>query len=234
MIQLSNPRSSTRHVAEPSVPRRRRSNLGGIRDAFAWHAAKVIADEVELIPSAEIEIESWPGREVYVVDFLVIAGGPRGRRIAVECAGSQSLRDHQRRRRRDARLVARGAVDAVYRINGSDPAGAINDALLIIAAWERLAGAARYAPDVFSSRGRFNLTLLASLEARETAVKSDMSAAMVRYRQSTNGAKRRRRVTRDGPPFLLVQRFDRRQPAAWSKIEPPSPRTLLSHTNLAA
>lgn len=192
------------------------------QDSFAWHIAHYLAERARVTRRAEIAAPAWPGRPVFIVDFLIEIGG---RRIAVECAGSRRLKGYLRERERDARLVASGAVDVVYRMTGSDALDRIQDVLFLMAHWEQQAGAGRYLPDPFSGRGRTHLRRLASPEARGAELRSAQAAVLVRYLRSTGPCRRARR-NRHSRPHLLLRRFDRRFASPWADIAAPAPKSL--------
>jgi hypothetical protein len=112
-------------------------------DAFAWHVVKYLDPRSTF--RADVELDA--GRRPLRCDFLV-ESPPAGnaRRIAVQVGWAHSLRDHQRRRECDAALVAAGAVDALYRLGGPDLPAVMDDALFLIAAWERAAAPGRTYP----------------------------------------------------------------------------------------
>jgi len=214
-------------VAEPSPatsPSSPVRSANPVHEAFARHVTKHLCEGATLTAGAEIEVPTWPGRQVFLVDFLIAVGGPRGRRIAVECSGGKSLRDHAQRRRRDARLVATGAVDALYRLSGHDLGRSVEDALYLIASWERTAGAGRYVPDVFSARGRINLARLSSLPAKGVEIRRDLACALVSYPDRPTDTGRRRRGGEEA--HLLLRRFDRRFPDPWASIAQPAARPV--------
>jgi hypothetical protein len=200
------------------------------QDAFAWHVAKYITEKAIITPAAEIEAPTFPGRAVFSVDFLIEVAG---RRIAVECTGARSLKEHAQQRRRDARLVASGAVDTVYRIDDGGLTDLTNDALFLIASWEKRAGAGRYLPDIFTPRGRTNLSRLASQQARGVELTQAQAAALVAY-PKTAAARRRSRRRRDQAPHLLLRRFDRRFPGPWEVHSAPVPRPAATFTTVTA
>ena len=98
--------------------------------------------------------------------------------MAFECSGGRSLRDHQRRLRRDASVVASGAVDALYRLRGSDLLDHMDDTLYLVDQWET---SAPDTVDLFSERGRINLHTLATREAKNIRLRPEQAAALVTY-----------------------------------------------------
>lgn len=192
-----------------------------VQDAFAWHAPKYLDERVQITDDATLEAASWPGRAVFTVDFLLTLETERGvRRVAVECGGTHTLRDHQRRLRRDAALVASGTVDALYRLRGSDLLDHMDDCLFLVAAWERAAGAGRHVPDLFSERGRINLTTLATPEVKNHLLRPEQAAALVTYvidpEDEGYFSERHLWHAANGTnPFILLRRFDARFPEAW-------------------
>lgn len=189
-----------------------------VHDAFAWHAAKHVRSEVTITADAPLAVgASGVGGDTRA-DFLLESRGTHGvRRIAVELGGARSLREHMSQRRRDAKVVASGAADAVYRLAATDLAASIDDALYLIAAWEHSSGAGRHVTDVFSTRGRLNLARLASEEALEASASRAQAVVLLHYGPGPAGASEADRVEAPADlPYLLVRRFDRRFPAAWA------------------
>ncbi len=196
---------------------------GAVQDEFAWHIVKYLREDAVLLADAELETDG----ALFNVDFVVEVadGAGRKRRIGFECGGTRSLRDHQRRLRRDASLVASGAVDALYRLRGSDLLDHVEDCLYLVAQWEAAAGAgctpgAGGVPDAFSERGRINLHTLATREAKGLRLRPEQSAAMVTYeidpQQEEYFSERHLWHAANGTnPFLLLRHFDRRFAAAW-------------------
>jgi len=195
---------------------------GALQDEFAWHAVKHLHEDALLLPEATLEAETPHGRALFSVDFVIEAeaAGLR-RRIAVECGGTRSLRDHQRRLRRDAALVASGVVDAVYRLRGSDVLDHIDDCLYLLAEWEAAAGAGTHVPDAFSERGRINLSTLATREAKNLRLRPEQAAALVTYeidpeREEYFSERHLWHAANGVAPFVLLRRFDRRFAEAWA------------------
>lgn len=177
-------------------------------DAFAWHAVKYLDPRATLRADGELHAGCRPVR----CDFLIeSAPAGKARRIAVQVGWARSLRDHQRRRACDAALVAAGAVDAIYRIGGPDLPGVMDDALFLIATWERAGGAGSHVPDVFSARGRLNLARLASPAAAALTLTAAGAAALL-----PASAEPASHGVVPLAPLLLLRRFDRRFPAWWA------------------
>jgi hypothetical protein len=203
---------------------------GAIQDTFAWHAMKYLREDAVLLSEVTLEADTAAGRAVFAVDFVaeVREGSGRLRRVAFECGGTRTLRDHQRRLRRDATLIASGTVDALYRLRGSDLLDHMDDTLFLIAEWERAGGAGREHPDVFSQRGRTNLSTLATREARNLRLRPEQAAAMVTYEidpeQEEYFSERHLWHAANGvAPFVLLRRFDARFPEPWAPHVDASP-----------
>ena len=192
---------------------------GAVQDEFAWHIVKYLREDAVL--QSEVELVT-PGA-LFTVDFVVevsgVGDGPggRSRRVAFECGGGRSLRDHQRRLRRDASLVASGVVDALYRLRGSDLLDHMDDCLYLIDQWET---SAPDTVDLFSDRGRINLHTLATREAKNLRLRPEQAAALVTYEidpeQEEYFSERHLWHAANGTnPFILLRRFDRRFSEAW-------------------
>jgi len=194
---------------------------GALQDEFAWHLVKYLREDARLTSEVEVSV---PG-SLFVVDFVVEVPGPTGpRRVAFECGGARGLRDHQRQARRDAALVASGAVDAVYRLRGSDLLHHMADCLFLVAAWEE--GAA----SPFSERGRINLRTLSSPEAKLLRLRPEQPSAMVAYALDEGGTDAERALwhaANGTTPFVLLRRFDARHPDVWGPlVEPAMPAPI--------
>jgi hypothetical protein len=211
--RLTAPRPLVREAPAVQVVAYRPPYASPAHDAFAWHADKYLHPAARLAADAPLTATLDGLRRGFLADFLVEVRAPEGRRrVAVEIGGQRSLREQLSLRRRDAAVVASGAVDAVYRLAGTDVVASVDDALFLIAAWEASAGAGTHVADVFSARGRVNLTRLASADAAAAMPHRGQASVLVRYEQGL----------RDGDPgyhdasLLLVRRFDRRFPAPWT------------------
>jgi hypothetical protein len=163
----------------------------------------------------------------FSLDFLVAVPQPDGtlRRIAFECGGTRSLKDHQRQLRRDATLLAADAADAIYRLRGSDLLDHMADVLYLISQWE---GTGTVSP--FSERGRINLTTLASPEAKALRLRPEQSSVLLSYAfdtQDASGEQAERQLWHAANgvnPFVVVRRLDRRYPDVWApNAEPLAP-----------
>jgi len=185
---------------------------GALQDEFAWHLVKYLRDDAHM--EAEVQVE-LPGA-LFTLDFVIDlpvdarAGGLR-RRVGFELGGGRSLRDHDRRLRRDATLIAHGAVDTVYRLRGSDLLHHMDDVLYLASQWD---------PDVFSERGRINLKTLASSEARALHVRPEQPSVLVPYTLRPDDAveapeRHLWHVANGQAPHVLVRRLDRRFPSVW-------------------
>lgn len=201
---------------------------GAVQDEFAWHIVKYLREDAVLKSEVELETGGIAGPAFFAVDFVVEVEGVgadagRTRRVAFECGGGRSLRDHQRRLRRDASLVAsdgadgRPLVDALYRLRGSDLLDHMDDCLYLVNQWET---AAPGTPDLFSERGRINLHTLATREAKNLRLRPEQAAALVTYEidpeEEEYFSERHLWHAANGTnPFILLRRFDRRFSEAW-------------------
>jgi hypothetical protein len=221
MIRLSAPDASTTKGLL-SGPAYEPPYDGAVQDEFAWHIVKYLREDAVL--RSEVELET--AGAFFTVDFVAEVPGPiRPRRIAIECGGERNLRDHQRRLRRDATLIASNrtdgsglpVVDALYRLRGSDLLDHMEDCLYLVAQWEK---SAPHTPDLFSERGRINLTTLATREAQNLRLRPEQAAALVTYeidpQKEEYFSERHLWHTANGTnPFILLRRFDRRFSEAW-------------------
>ena len=207
------------HV-EPPYP-------GAVQDELAWHLAKYLREDARLRSEVEVEVPAsagWPdagtGPAYFTVDLVVevpVEGAAPGtvRRVAFESAGrgasGRALRDHDRRLRRDATLLAHGALDTVYRLRGSDLVDHVADVLYLASQWD---------PELFSERGRVNLATLATPEARQVAVRPEQPSALVPYALASDGGDAPERhlwhVANGQAPHVLVRRLDRRFESVWA------------------
>lgn len=197
---------------------------GAVQDELAWHLVKAVREDARLRSEVEVEVPAsagWPeagtGPAFFTLDLVVevpVADGDGGaiRRVAFEAAGgpgARALRDHDRRLRRDATLLAHGAVDTIYRLRGSDLLGHMDDVLYLASQWD---------PDLFSGRGRTNLATLATPEARQVAVRPEQPSVLVPYALSADGDSPERHlwhVANGQAPHVLVRRLDRRFESVW-------------------
>ncbi|MEM0963792.1 MAG: hypothetical protein AAGK21_14790 [Bacteroidota bacterium] len=197
---------------------------GAVQDELAWHLVKHLREDARLRSEVEVEIPAshgWPasgtGPAFFTLDLVVevpvtaAAGEPPAvRRIAFECAPGRTLRDHDRRLRRDATLLAHGAVDTIYRLRGSDLLGHMDDVLYLASQWDA---------DLFSERGRINLRTLSTQEARHVAIRPEQPSALVPYMLSVEQDAPERHlwhVANDATPHILVRRLDRRFDGVWA------------------
>lgn len=205
---------------------------GAVQDEFAWHLVKYLHPDA--VVQSEVEIETKAA--LFAVDFVVTLDTERTpeteagvRRIGFECGGGRNLRDHQRRLRRDATIIGstgpdgKPLLDALYRLRGSDLLDHMEDCLYLIQQWETGAPV-----NVFSEKGRAQLHKLASREALDLRLRPEQAAAMVLYEidpeQEEYFSERHLWHAANGTkPFILLRRFDRDYPDAWSVhvIEPP-------------
>lgn len=183
---------------------------GALQDEFAWHLVKYLRGDAVLRGEAQAE---QPGA-LFALDFVVEVPREDGtlRRVAFEVGGGRTLRDHQRHLRRDATVLASGAVDALYRLRGSDLLHHMEDVLFLASQWD--AG-------LFSERGRINLTTLASPEARALRVRPEQASVLVTYAldplAETDAPERHLWHVANGQvPHVLVHRMDRAAPEVWA------------------
>ena len=193
---------------------------GAVQDELAWHLVKVVREDARLRSEVEVEVPAsagWPGSGTgpafFTLDLVVEVPVGEGavRRVAFEAAGGhgpRALRDHDRRLRRDATLLANGAVDTIYRLRGSDLLGHMDDVLYLASQWD---------PDLFSDRGRTNLATLATAEARTVAVRPEQPSVLIPYALSGEGSAERHlwHVANGQAPHVLVRRLDRRFESVW-------------------
>lgn len=229
---LAGPRAET---SAPPYP-------GAVQDELAWHLAKHLRADALLRSEVAVEIpasDGWPehgtGPAFFTIDLLVEVpvGDPAGpvRRVAFEAAGrgpsGRSLRDHDRRLRRDATLLATGAVDTVYRLRGDDLVHHIEDVLYLASRWERSDGAAA---GVFSERGQINLSTLASAEAQRIEVRPEQPSALVPYAPASGEGDAPDHdlwaVAHGQAPHVLVRRLDRRFADVWAPYAQESLRRV--------
>ena len=188
---------------------------GAVQDELAWHLVKYLREDAVVRSEVEVEVPPGPGHgpAFFTLDLVVdvpVEGGAV-RRVAFETDAGRSLRDHERRLRRDATLLAHGAVDTIYRLRGSDLLGHMADVLFLASQWDA---------DVFSDRGRINLRTLASSEARALTVRPEQPSVLVPYsldRDGADGSPERHlwHVANGQAPHVLVRRLDRRFESVW-------------------
>lgn len=123
-----------------------------IEEWLAYDLLKLLAAPVVLVPQREVSTR-WA---TFRPDFLLTTEG--GRRIAIECDGKE-FHDSYRDEWRDVLLLGSGALDVIYRFDGSALFHNIFDCLFVMAHFER---------DAFSERGHANLDALASKVVRDT------------------------------------------------------------------
>ena len=197
---------------------------GALQDEFAWHLVKYLPETARLRSDVEIEVPTAAGPALYTVDFVVelptsdVPGAPL-RRVGFEFSDSRSLRDHDARLRRDATLLASGALDTVYRLRGSDLMAAMEDVLFLASVWDG---------DLFSERGRINLRTLSSPEARGLALRPEQPSVLVPYRTDGEDVERELWHIANGRlPHVFLRRLDRRFPDVWRAYAAPlAPATI--------
>lgn len=195
---------------------------GALQDEFAWHLVKYLPETARLQSDVEMEVPTAAGPALYTVDFVVElpAGSEPGaplRRVAFEFSDSRSLRDHDLRLRRDATLLAAGALDTVYRLRGSDLMAAMEDVLFLASVWDA---------DLFSERGRINLRTLSSPEARGLSLRPEQPSVLVPYRTPGSGAgedpeRELWHIANGRLPHVFLRRLDRRFPDVWRAYAAP-------------
>lgn len=198
---------------------------GALEDELAWHLVKVLPETARLRSEHQVEIATATGPAVYTLDFVIElrpdnAPGARPRRIAIELSESRTvasgggLRDHDLRLRRDATLLAAGAVDTVYRLRGSDLMGAMDDVLFLASVWD---------PSLFSERGRINLCRLASPEARGLSLRPEQPSVLVPYAVDGEATPERAlwHIANGHLPHVYLRRLDRRFPDVWRPYAAP-------------
>ena len=188
---------------------------GAIQDELAWHLIKYLRDDARLRSEVEVEVPPGPGHgpAYFTLDLVVEVpvGDGATRRVAFETASGRTLRDHERRLRRDATLLAHGAVDTIYRLRGSDLLHRLDDVLFLASQWDG---------DLFSERGRINLKTLASPEARALTVRPEQPSVLVPYTldpEAADASPERHlwHVANGQAPHILVRRLDRRFESVW-------------------
>ena len=164
---------------------------------FAENVMKYLDDSAKL--TSQVEVDTIRGK--FRLDFVVQF---KEEKCAFECDGKEfhnAFRDEWR----DAMILGAGAVDAIYRLRGSDLVYHLEDCLYIISKWN---------PSIFSQRGLINLTTLASDEARYRHFDDDVNALVPYWKDSTGPepifihVERRRRVVPDGKREFWQVEFD--------------------------
>lgn len=201
-----------RKAARPGHPVNYKPPYGNATlDAFARHASKHLHPRARL--TADVQLGARPngrnslGSATFLIELGHESGGVR-RRIAIQIGNPTTLRDHREQRRQDAALVAARSVEVVYRIHAPKLVDSVEDALYLIAEWERIAGAGTQVSDMFSTRGRVNLTRAASSVTRQTALSLKDDGVSVMLPTQETGTL----------PFagsFVIRRFDRRFPLWW-------------------
>ena len=208
---------------------------GAVQDELAWHLVKVVREDARLRSEVEVEVPAsagWPGSGTgpafFTLDLVVEVPVGEGavRRVAFEAAGGhgpRALRDHDRRLRRDATLLANGAVDTIYRLRGSDLLGHMDDVLYLASQWDT---------DVFSERGRINLKTLASPQARALRLRPEQASVLLTYPLdlesedlTEEGERHLWHAANDLDPFILVRRLDARFADVWAPYAEPGAET---------
>ena len=209
---------------------------GALQDEFAWHLVKHLPEAARLRSEVEVEVQTAGGPALYTLDFVVeLPTGPAPgaplRRIGFELTESRTarsgdgLREHDLRLRRDATLLAAGALDTVYRLRGSDLLGSMEDVLFLASVWD---------PELFSERGRINLRTLASPEARGLTTASggglrpEQPSVLVPYAVDGDAAPERAlwHIANGHLPHVYLRRLDRRFPDVWRAYAAPLARPV--------
>lgn len=193
---------------------------GAVEDELAWHLVKYLREDAVLRSEVETEISTVAGPAFFTLDFVVdvpVDDAGAVRRIAFEVGGARTLTEHERRLRRDATLLAHGAVDAVYRMRSADLVAHLEDVLFLASQWD---------PDAFSERGCINLRTLASREVRGVVVRPEQPSVLVPYALDDDGdaASALWHVANGQSPHVLVRRLDRRMPDVWRAYADGAPR----------
>ena len=136
-----------------------------LEDDFAFNITKYLEPTVSLIPQYEVQTICGTFR----IDFVI--QGPKGL-TGFECDGKE-FHDASRDEWRDAMILGTKAVDAIYRLRGSDVYYRIEDILYIITKWN---------PELFSHRGLLNLETLSSDEAKAADREIPRSLSIITYR----------------------------------------------------
>ena len=179
-----------------------------LEDEFAWHLVKYLSPVSGLLYQERI---ATPGGAFWV-DFVVEHGSASGpvHRIGFECGDLEEVaRDDENDRLRDALLVGTGALDVLYRFRGQDLLHRLHDALLVAAKWDG---------DVFSHRGRINLSTLASPEAVTADPRPHEALLRLAYHHAEDLDAHEDDAfawPAQAPSDLVVRRFSRTHPATW-------------------
>ncbi|MEM8556941.1 MAG: hypothetical protein AAGG50_03775 [Bacteroidota bacterium] len=185
-----------------------------LHDEFAWHLVKYLHEDVTLETGVEIET---PGA-FYTSDFVVTvpsADTVDPWVVAFEIGGGRDAHTERLRLIRDARLMASGVPDALYRLRGSDLVYRLEDVLYMVSRWD---------PLLFSGRGRRSLDKLASWEAGVVRIRPEQPSVLVTYvvnpetEDYADPEVSKRHLTQpegDPGPFLFLRRFSQRYSDAW-------------------
>lgn len=166
-------------------------------DAVAWHLVKYLASTQGLQYQAT---SSETDCALPLADFLIEGGS---RRVALMITdGSTGERD----RLRDALWIGSGSVDAVARFRAVDLEHRLPDALLLLARWM---------PDLFSDRGRTNLSTLASPVARQHTPTWSTPEDTLHYDDADAHVCTLLDASSSPRDTLVVRRLMRQQPDAW-------------------
>lgn len=132
---------------------------------FAWHLTKYLDQEVVVVKQFNADS--------YRIDFMLRA---YGRTIGVECDGKAYHLNEARDAERDSRILASGAVQAMYRLRGQDVFWHTQDVLYLLGQRE---------PWMFSERGLRNLEVQATESAKQYLEADDQ--IIVHYQDEDTG-----------------------------------------------
>jgi len=120
-----------------------------LEEKFSWAIIKYLDPSVRF--KKQITVLTFVG--TFRIDFVTCQQDVR---IGFECDG-EDFHDPFRDECRDALILGGNQVDAIYRIKGKDIEHHVEDCLYLMSRWD---------PQLFSSRGRHNLAILSSKEAK--------------------------------------------------------------------
>lgn len=142
-----------------------------LEDRFARRVVKYLHSDVEMEP----QLEAATPWGVFRIDFGLTRGNLC---VGIECDGKafHSGEAAERDDWRDAAILGRGSVDAIYRIRGTDLYQHPRDLLYLLSQRD---------PVLFSERGQTNLTRLATIDDDSRPVRrlARYGMTMVPYRQ---------------------------------------------------
>ena len=121
-----------------------------LENDFAYQAVKHFDGAVDL--QTQYHVKTICG--LFIVDFVAVSSS--GRHVGFECDGKE-FHDASRDEWRDAMILGSKELDAIYRLRGADIAFQLDNILFLLSCCET---------ELFSERGRLNLTSLAHPEVR--------------------------------------------------------------------